>query len=89
MKETMTFMSVSNDRIKKTLLQQDRWNHLFDIQFIEKDGFTCVLFRDHYDPKFSFRTSPITGIIESHYSVGELRTTTLTIRTRNSEYVLF
>lgn len=89
MKDTMTFASVSNNRIKETLLQQDRWNHLFDIQFIEKDGYQCALFKDHCDPKFSFRTSPITGIIETHYSVGELRTTTLTIKTRNNEYVLF
>lgn len=85
MKETMTFMSVSNDRINEALSRQGRWNHLFDIQFIKKDGFTCVVFKDHEKPEFSFRTSPIMGIIETHYFDFD----TVTIKTKNNKYVLF
>lgn len=85
MKDVMSFLSVSNSKVKQALLKQNRWNHLFDIQFIEKDGYKCVLFKDHSDPEFSFRTSPITGIIETHY----LDFSTVTIKTKNSEYVLF
>ena len=85
MKDVMSFLSVSNSKVKQALLKQNRWNHLFNIQFIEKDGYQCVLFKDHYDPEFSFRTSPITGIVETHY----LDFSTVTIKTKNSEYVLF